>query len=312
MQLLKIMEDIFVDDSKSNVSVGCTDKPKVAEMAKGNMRSSGRRTLADISNIPLQPSTSNNNPHRSSNTIKEHNKQLQKEKAALMKLLSEKNKIIEESRVEGHKLRVTLQKIQEQNLQLAQSNTQMLMELNSVKERNKALNHELGCKNGLISVMKLDLENRTCQTNDADNNKATEVKETETEVSAFAENNEDKLYITSKRHKSKSLVPSVEKVQGDEVGKNRRIQTRRQSSIFKVDEPKPIKDTIEIENVDDDDDDKMKVNDLIKSKEEGDDIQDYKPQENRKTFVSRPLREAAKKVQSYKEIKVNMKMRRDK
>ncbi|KAL7586942.1 hypothetical protein Lser_V15G36417 [Lactuca serriola] len=310
MQVLKIMEDIFVDDSKSNVSVGCTDKPKVAEMAKGNMRSSGRRTLADISNIPQQPSTSNlsNNPHRSSNTIREHNKQLQKEKAALMRLLSEKNKIIEENRVEGHKLRVTLQKIQEQNLKLAQSNTQMLMELNSVKERNKALNHELGCKNGLISVMKLELENRTCQTNDADNNKATEVKETETE---------DKHYITSKRQKSKSLVPSVEKVQDDEVRKNRRLQTRRQSAMFKVDEPKPTKDTIEIENVDDDDDDKVKVNDLINSfpsssKEEGDDIHDYKPQENRKTFLSRPLREAAKKVQSYKEIKVNMKMRRDK
>lgn len=60
----------------------------------------------------------------------------------------------------------------------------------------------------------------------------------------------------------------------------------------------------------------MKANDLnsfpSSSKEEGDDIQDYKPQENRKTFLSRPLREAAKKVQSYKEIKVNMKMRRDK
>lgn len=96
-----------------------------------------------------------------------------------------------------------------------------------------------------------------------------------------------------------------------------RLQTRRQSAMFKVDEPKPTKDTIQIENVDDDDDDKMKVNDLINSfpsssKEEGGDIQHYKSQENRKTSLSRPLREAAKKVQSYKEIKVNMKMRRDK
>lgn len=91
--------------------------------------------------------------------------------------------------------------------------------------------------------------------------------------------------------------------------------------MFKVDEPKPTKDTIEIENVDDDDDDKMKVNDLINSfpsssKEEsqkGDDgIQDYKPQENRKAYLSRPLHDATKKVQSYKDIKVNMKMRRGK
>lgn len=64
----------------------------------------------------------------------------------------------------------------------------------------------------------------------------------------------------------------------------------------------------------------MKANDLnsfpSSSKEEsqkGDDgIQDYKPQENRKAYLSRPLHDATKKVQSYKDIKVNMKMRRGK
>nr|KAJ0194322.1 hypothetical protein LSAT_V11C800434730 [Lactuca sativa] len=110
------------------------------------------------------------------------------------------------------------QKVQEQNSLLAQSNTQMLMELNSIKDRNKALNHDLGCKNGLISVMKLELENRACQTNDGDNNKMIQLKETE--VCTLAENNEDKHYIISKKNKSKSLVPFVEEVQDNDVAKN--------------------------------------------------------------------------------------------
>ncbi|KAI3725372.1 hypothetical protein L1987_65159 [Smallanthus sonchifolius] len=55
------------------------------------------------------------------------------------------------------KLRVTLEKVKQQNLQLAQSNSQMLAELNSVKERQKALNHEIGCKNGLIIAKNLEL-----------------------------------------------------------------------------------------------------------------------------------------------------------
>lgn len=56
------------------------DKPKVAKIAKGNMRSSGRRILADNTNFPQQPYTPKQpvNPHESSDTIREHNKQLQK------------------------------------------------------------------------------------------------------------------------------------------------------------------------------------------------------------------------------------------
>lgn len=47
-----------------------------------------------------------------------------------------------------------------------------------------------------------------------------------------------------------------------------------------------------------------------KEDKEVDYLQDFKPQE-RKTSLSRPVREAAKKVQSYKEINLNVKMRRE-
>ncbi|XP_024990466.1 SHUGOSHIN 1 [Cynara cardunculus var. scolymus] len=330
------MEDLSVYDSKTSVIVGGTgllflcanykisteiDKPKIEEKAKLNMRSSGRRTLADISNIPQRFSASNqdNKPQPSSDAIREYIKQLQKENAALMKLLIDKNRSIELGGAEVQKLRVILQKVQQQNLLLAQSNSQMLVELNSVKERQKALKHELGCKDGLIIAKKLEPEGnpkaRIFQANDSQNDKVTELEETE--ACTVAESNDHKRYNTSRMQKSKSLVSSDKKVQDNEVGKARRIQTRRQSSRLKHDEPKSTKSSFEIENVDDLppcsllDDDKSCNPVPLSSNKEGKSLEDYKPQEQRKTSLSRPLREAAKKVQSYKEINVNVKMRRN-
>lgn len=89
-----------------------------------------------------------------------------------------------------------------------------------------------------------------------------------------------------------------------------RLQTRRrQSARFMLDDQK-------IEIVDDlppsqlPDDNKMNVNDCEKEDKEVDFLQECKPQEQKKS-LSRPIREAAKKVQSYKEINLNVKMRRE-
>ncbi|KAI3734695.1 hypothetical protein L6452_14170 [Arctium lappa] len=304
------MEDSSVYDSKTNVIIG--DKPKVEGNAKGNMRSSGRKTLADISNVPQQFSASNqdNKLRPSSAAIREYIKQLQKENSALMKLLADKNRSIELNGAEVHKLRVTLQKVQQQNLQLAQSNSQMLAQ--------KAMKHDLGCKDGLIIAKTLELEGnpktRIFQVNDSQNDKVTEPEETE--ACTVAESDDNKHYNTSRMHKSKSLVPSDKKVQDNEVGKARRLQTRRQSSRFKLDEQKPTKNSFKIENVDDLPSCPLLIDDKscnpmpLSFKKEGDSVEDYKPQEQRKTSLSRPLRETAKKVQSYKEININVKMRR--
>lgn len=62
----------------------------------------------------------------------------------------------------------------------------------------------------------------------------------------------------------------------------------------------------------------MKVNDSSsgtsssnKEDNEGNSLQDCKPQVQRKPSISRPTREAAKKVQSYKELNLVVKMRRE-
>ncbi|KAM0938874.1 putative shugoshin, plant [Dioscorea sansibarensis] len=54
---------------------------------------------------------------------------------ALLKLLYEKNKIIEMSGMELQNLRTALQKAHQQNWQLAQANSRMLGELNQGKDR---------------------------------------------------------------------------------------------------------------------------------------------------------------------------------
>ncbi|KAJ0764112.1 putative shugoshin [Helianthus annuus] len=351
------MEAQSVHDSKFNFFT--EDEPKVVEKTKGKSKVRGRRTLADISNIP-QGFTGlkghKSGPSSDALSFRKHIDQLQKENAALMKRLAEKNKVIELSGTEMQKLRVTLEKVKEQNLQLAQSNNQMLEEARSHKERQKALNHELGCKNGLIVARNLELEGkdiaRMCQADDIGHNKVTEPEETE--VCTVAEGDADKHSTNGRRQISKSLVHSNKTIQVNDKGKTKRRQ-RRQSAKFKLDEPKPTLDALKINNTDaaaaddefkvdepkstqdslkinsidaaaaDDDDRKLKADDSSagtsssssssSSKtedKEGDSFQDNnKPCEHRKTSLSRPVREAAKKVQSYKEINLVVKMRRE-
>ncbi|PWA69358.1 hypothetical protein CTI12_AA298840 [Artemisia annua] len=280
------------------------DKPKVAGVIKGKTRILGRKTLGDISNISQRSTASSqvNKSQPSLDATREVNDQLQKENAALIKLLADKNTVIEISGAEVQKLRLTLQMVRQQNLQLAQSNTQLQMELNSVKESQKALKHELGCKNGLLLTKQMELEGLVkatmCQ---AKNNDVTEPKETE--VCTVAESGDDKHLNTNSSQISESLVPFDKKIDDNDTGKARRLQTRRrQSARFMLDDQK-----IDI------------VDDLLpslqtsrtkKEDKEVDYLQDFKPQE-RKTSLSRPVREAAKKVQSYKEINLNVKMRRE-
>ncbi|WVZ62413.1 hypothetical protein U9M48_012169 [Paspalum notatum var. saurae] len=75
-----------------------------------------------------------------------------KENAKLLHVLTEKTKVIELSRIELQKLHLALQASRRQNLQLVQTNSQMLAELNSAKDRIKILQHELACTTALLKV----------------------------------------------------------------------------------------------------------------------------------------------------------------
>ncbi|KAD6796245.1 hypothetical protein E3N88_07141 [Mikania micrantha] len=296
------MDDVFVFESKSDVVF--EDKPKVDKKAKNSIATSGRKMLADISNKPRRiPSilTQDNKSWPNSSNVEEYIVQLQKENAALMKLIADKNRIIDISGAELHKLRITLQMMRQQNLHLAQSNTQMLSELNSGKDRLKDLQHELGCKNGLLIAKTLELEGkRKTKTSETNENKKPKVSEQEEiGVHTVAERDKDQHHNTIGRQKSKSLGPCVKKVQEKGACDNGRPQARRQSARFKHDEPKPAG----VFSCTDEMNEKMQE-DVVFS------LPNKACEESRRSSISRPSRDAAKKVQSYKEISLNVKMRR--
>ncbi|XP_057470790.1 SHUGOSHIN 1-like isoform X2 [Actinidia eriantha] len=238
------VEAFFVLDSENSL-VG--DKPEVEKTAKISFGSAGRKSLGNISNLPQRPKPSIqlDKEQLVSNTIKEYIDQLQKENMTLMKLLADRNKIVELSGIELQKLRVGLQKVQQQNLQLAQANSQMLVELNSSKDRLKALHHELGCKNGLLKAKEMEVEGkakiRKCQKVD---NQVGTSKSDKAVGSSEADRAENKACNTKRKKQSKSLGPStLRQVPLKEKNENKsRVCSRRQSARFKSEEPESTGD----------------------------------------------------------------------
>ncbi|KAF5959369.1 hypothetical protein HYC85_000578 [Camellia sinensis] len=318
------------------------------------------RDLGDLSNLPQQtkPLSQVDKELLVSNTTKEYIEQLQKENMALMKLLVDRNKILELSGIELQKLRVNLQKLQQQNSQLAQANSQMLVELNSGKDRLKVLHHELGCKNGLLKARGLELEEKAkIRTSKKLDNQVRTCKSEEARESLEADRAENKPRNTNKigKQQSKSLgPPSVkqvllrDKTESNSVGlrrksarfkseepeptgdvseiddaktENKRVCLRRQSARFKSEEPESTEDVFEIDDAKFPacslHDDQMQEDGspsmclLVKKidKEVNSDSSDETLVLQRSS-IGRPLRLAAKKVQSYKETPLNMKMRR--
>ncbi|EFH58927.1 predicted protein [Arabidopsis lyrata subsp. lyrata] len=127
------------------------------------MNSAQRRKLGDITNLQNQKNLMNQGAKQQKQAILENMR--------LMKVVTERDGIKSELK----KLRIDFQKVQEQNLLLAQANARILA--------LKVLQHELGCKNGLVMARKLLLKAhanacggacRTFQPNDADHENASE------------------------------------------------------------------------------------------------------------------------------------------
>lgn len=283
-----------------------------------------KKRLSDISNLQSQPKIYGQEESlmQISPSTKCHIERLVKENMALMRLIEERTKLIELSGVELQKLRASLQKMQLQNWNLARTNSHMLAELNLGKEKLRALQHELGCKNAVIKAKKSALEgngNMNCQkTRSQDGD-----RDVENCVPKIAK---DKAGNTNRRQaaRSRSMGPSTASRQAaeKETAENKRRCLRRQSARFKSQEREDIEnDLFEIEDV------KFTVTQPLDSQiqEEGDQSpldssnkttngqRDDKSeaQDSRRSSVGRPLRRAAGKVQSYKEVPLNIKMRRE-
>ncbi|KAK2634101.1 hypothetical protein Ddye_028893 [Dipteronia dyeriana] len=367
MDGLRVLNTQNCDIVAGNINKG----QKLSKVSK--MGSPARKTLADISNLqqPSKPSNQNlKSPKALPFSTKDYFEKLHMENMTLVKVLAERNKIIELSGVELQKLRINLQKLQQQNSQLAQANSQMLAELNSGKDRLKALNHELGCKNGLLKARKVMSESKAETVIAlACGDQAGADKFDDAGKIVEADDGNNNTCKTKRRRQSQNqssisstvkLIPAEEKVDNKRLSLRRqsarfkfeeaepmddRLPLRRQSARFKCEEPELAKDRIclirqsarlrseetEPEPVEDlyelDDDDNFPVSPLRDSvvresgptsdtlvqeeHREGNDALKDEAQESRRRSTGRPSRRAAEKVQSYKEITLKVKMRRE-
>ncbi|XP_030958637.1 SHUGOSHIN 2-like isoform X1 [Quercus lobata] len=292
-----------------------------------------RKKLSDITNLQSQGSPSQDEKQPEiSQPDKDYIDKLLKgvsvvnflnqERMTLVKLIAERNKIIELSGAELQKMRVTLQKLQLQNWNLAQSNSQMLAELNLGKDKLKELRHELGCKNALLKAKNMELEGKT---ESKHKNTGSQEGEVAAEQSLHVTNDNDKTCKRNRRRtaRSQSMGPSTshQKVVDKEKVENKRRCLRRQSARFKSHERDPTENLFEIEDAkllvsqsheNSIQEEPVPLNSSFKNEEEGKNcVPRNEAQVSLRSSIGRPLRKAAEKVQSYKEAPLKSKMRRE-
>ncbi|KAJ6717602.1 SHUGOSHIN 2 [Salix purpurea] len=230
---------IVAGDKSKGEKQGKGSSVEIAQRkTSGNMNNflAQRKTLADISNLSQR-----NQDGKSQSVLvnKEHVEKLQQDIMALTKLVADRNKIIELSAIELKKLRINYQQLKQQNLQLAHTNSQMLAELNAGKDKLKAYQHELGCKNGLLNAKNLELKEKTKK--GRSQNKRNEVETIKgDEAVRFSQPEEENKPCNTKR-KRQSKVQSLDSSAGKpdqtkENVKKKSVCLRRQSAMFKSEE----------------------------------------------------------------------------
>ncbi|KAL5169851.1 Shugoshin-1 [Glycine soja] len=275
------------------------------KMAKKSIGSLMRKKLSDITN--------NTNPNYSQQldtTLSSDNnsiQQLLKERTALIQLLTERNKIIEATGSELQRLRADVKKLQIQNWNLAQSNTHMLAELNMGRERIKTLQHEILWRAALIKGKTVDVQEKVEIEGEKNPTALSQLQEGDKKAgvpSPKASNDEQHKCMNRRRIRSKSTGSSTasKNTNKDKVKDNRR-RLRRHSTTFKTHEHEPLENLFELEDA------TYLVTQSPTSKTERGKSSASRNEATRCSF-GRPLRRAVQKVHSYKEIPVNVKMRR--
>ncbi|KAK9279572.1 hypothetical protein L1049_013251 [Liquidambar formosana] len=283
-----------------------------------------RKKFADITNLQPQPkfAIQDENPPPASPSTKEYIDKLIKAKMKLTRLIEDRNKIIELSEVELRKLRINYQKMQLQNWNLAQSNSQILAELNSGREKLKSLQHDLVCKDALLKAKNLELQGKENM-----NSQKTHSQDGEEAVDeSLRKANDDKKPPNANRRRhstrSQSMGPSTSFQQAaeKEMDENKRRRLRRQSARFKSQQREPIENLFEIQDakfpvsqpLDNPmhEDGPTVLGSSVGEEEEQRSASRFEARESQRSSIGRPLRRAAEKVQSYKEIPLNIKMRR--
>ncbi|XP_019054496.1 PREDICTED: shugoshin-1-like isoform X2 [Nelumbo nucifera] len=315
------MEDFFSLDSEN---CELTENTKGVNMVKKSLGSVVKKRLSDITNFQNRVSSpgQDDKPIPISSVTKDYIDKLRKENAVLMRLLQDRNKIIELSGFELQKLRMNLRKLQQQNWQLAQANSQMLAELNLGRDRLKAMQHELGCKEALLKAKNSELEIWSCfraflYPQPLTIQEST-VKRAEAAEESLQDKDDNKTSNPTRRRQSRiqSAGPAGTQVASKEKDDNKRLCLRRQSTRFR--QLEPTEDLFEIEDVkfpvhpllDDQIHDDIPISSNSPTTKEEAERKSAPKEELRRSSVGRPLRRAVEKVQSYKERPVKIKLRR--
>ncbi|XP_020222686.1 SHUGOSHIN 2 isoform X2 [Cajanus cajan] len=239
---------IFLDSDSQAVIGG--SKAKKVRGVKGDSVSMGVRVgvgtspnkiLANITNLDQQP--------------KQHisTEQLLREKEMLVKVLANRDAIIESCKAELLKCQSNYQKLRKQNGELALTNSQMLAELNSSRQKLRELQLELGSKNGVLHAMRLELTAKEHTVKSKHETDANEVGVCQSKQSDRSLQEDNRGNEKRKRmSKSRSSAPAVVKqVKSTEKVDDKRYSLRRQSAGLKAEKPEPTKDLSEVVEVKD-------------------------------------------------------------
>ncbi|KAJ6317424.1 hypothetical protein OIU76_013043 [Salix suchowensis] len=282
---------------------------------------------------------------------KDYIEKVQREIMTLTKIVVDRNKTIEFSAIELQKLRIRFQQLQQKNQQLAQKNSHMLdgNELNAGKDKLKVFQHELGCKNGLLSARNLELKEKAKKVRCRIMRNEIETIKGDGAAQLFKPEEENKPCNPKRKRQSKvqslGTRSSLEKksplkttllqrdtLLGSSLKKNnplKRTMTKREGSVEEIN-PSGLSPRHKVEEPTEDlfqtDDARFHVPPIhgdpvhescptlstpsVKTESEtGNSALRFETQEPRRTSL-RPSRRAAEKVQSYKEIPLNVKIRR--
>ncbi|KAK7404795.1 hypothetical protein VNO78_05754 [Psophocarpus tetragonolobus] len=274
---------------------------RTEKMAKKSIGSLMRKKLSDITNNSHSHSHSQHLHTLPSQSDNNSIQQLLKERTALIQLLAERNKIIEASGTELQRLRADVKKLQLQNWNLAQSNSHMLAELNMGKERIKTLQHEILWRAALI-------KGKTQEQVEIDIEKYPTLpqlqKGGEKAGQPSPKTSNDKQQNRRRRIRSKSTGSSTA---SKNTSKDNRRRLRRHSTMVKTHEHEPLENLFELEDatylV-------MQSGPNMMRSPSSESENSVSRNETPRCSFGRPLRRAVQKVHSYKEIPVNVKMRR--
>ncbi|XP_045827873.1 shugoshin-1-like isoform X1 [Trifolium pratense] len=295
-----------------------TEKPKMAKKSIGNIM---RKRLSDITNSSQSQQDNNNQPlSLDNNSIQ----QLLKERANLINLLAERNKMLERSGAELQRMRADMKKLQMQNWNLAQSNSLMLAELNLGRDKIKTLQHEILWRAALINGKTFNMQEKVeidseknaslSQLKVEDEKEAKEEDEKEAHPSPITSNDEKQCCLNRRRIRSRSTGSSTASTSTKNTGKEkvkdnrRRRSLRRHSATSKVHQHEPLENLFEIEDAQYaiTQSDKPISSSAKTERRENSCLRNEAPRHS----FGRPLRRAAEKIPSYKEIPLNVKMRR--